>query len=172
VNAQPAPAGRAGAWRTDLVRLSAVLSGAAAVVHLSVARLHFDEYWGFGVGFVVSGVLQLAWAVAIWRRKEDRRLLWAGGVVLQLGIVAVWVWSRTIGLPYGDHPWKPESIGALDAQCSFDEVLIAVLAVVSVRFATGDRPRPRFAVDALELLALLATAATWFMLAAGAGHGH
>jgi hypothetical protein len=32
--------------------------------------------------------------------------------------------------------------------------------------------RRRFAVDGLELLALLATAATWFMLAAGAGHGH
>jgi hypothetical protein len=151
------------------VRLAAVLSGAAAAVHLSVARLHFDEYRLYGVGFVVSGVLQLAWAVAVWRRNGDRRLLLAG-LVLQLGIALVWVISRTAGLPYGPHPWDPESVGALDAQCTFDELLIVVLGVVSTRSPSGSRPR--LAVDALELLALLATAATWFMLAAGAGHGH
>jgi hypothetical protein len=164
-----APAARPGAWRADLVRLAAVLSGAAAAVHLSVARLHFDEYWLFGVGFVVSGVLQLAWAVAIWRRHEDRRLLVAGAI-LQLGIALVWVVSRAIGLPYGPRAGEPESIGPLDAQCTFDELLIVALGAMAVWGAR--RGRRRFAVDGLELLALLATAATWFMLAAGAGHGH
>jgi hypothetical protein len=158
-----------GAWRADLVRLAAVLSGAAAAVHLSVARLHFDEYWLFGVGFVVSGVLQLAWAVAIWLRKDDRRLVVAG-LVLQLGIALAWVVSRTIGLPYGPHAGDPESIGPLDAQCTFDELLIVVLGAVAIWGVR--RGRRRLAVDGLELVALLATAATWFMLAAGAGHGH
>lgn len=167
-----APAERTGAWRTDLVRLAAVLSGAAAAAHLSVARLHFDEYWLFGVGFIVSGVLQLGWAIVIWRRGGDRRLLVAG-LVLQLGIALVWVVSRTVGLPYGPHAGRAESVGALDAQCTLDELLIVLLGVVSMRAAGGGpRPRPRLAVDALELLALLATAATWFMLAAGADHGH
>lgn len=164
-----APAPRAGAWRADLVRLAAVLSGAAAAVHLSVARLHFDEYWLFGVGFVVSGVLQLAWAVAIWRRGRDRRLMLAG-IALQLGIALVWVVSRTVGLPYGPEAGQPESIGPLDAQCTFDELLIVVLGAVAIWGMR--RGRQRLAVDALEVLALLATAATWFMLAAGAGHGH
>jgi hypothetical protein len=36
-------------------------------------------------------------------------------------------------------------------------------------WATGRR---RLLVDALEAVALIATAATWFMLAAGAGHEH
>ena len=164
-----AAAPRAGAWRTDLVRLAAVLSGAAAAVHLSVARLHFDEYWLFGVGFVVSGVLQLAWAVAVWRRNGDRRLVVAG-LVLQAGIAVVWVVSRTVGLPYGPEAGQPESVGPLDAQCTLDELLIVALGAVALHRAS--RPRPKLAVDALELLALLATAATWFMLAAGAGHGH
>jgi hypothetical protein len=164
-----APAPRAGAWRADLVRLAAVLSGAAAAVHLSVARLHFDEDWLFGVGFIAAGVLQLAWAVAIWRRDADRRLLVAG-LVLQLGIALVWVVSRTVGLPYGPDAAQAESIGPLDAQCTFDELLIVVLGAVSLWGAR--RGRRRLAVDGLELLALLATAATWFMLAAGAGHGH
>ena len=160
---------RPGAWRTDLVRLAAVLSGAAAAVHLSVARLHFDEYWLFGVGFVVAGVLQLAWAVAIWRRNGDRRLLLAG-LALQLGIALVWVISRTVGLPYGPDAGEAESVGPLDAQSTLDEMLIVVLGIVSLWGAR--RGRRRFAVDGLELLALLATAATWFMLASGAGHGH
>lgn len=163
------PAPRAAAWRTDLVRLAAVLSGAAAAVHLSVARLHFDEYWLYGAGFVASGVLQLAWAVAVWRRHEDRRLIVAG-FVLQLGIALVWVVSRTVGLPYGPQPGDPESIGPLDAQCTFDELVIVVLGGVAMWGAR--RGRRRFAVDGLEALALLAAAATWFMLAAGAGHGH
>jgi hypothetical protein len=154
-------------WRGDLLRLGAVLSAAAAVVHLSVARLHFDEYWLFGVLFIVSGVLQLAWAALIWRRGGDRRVLLAG-VGLQLGVVAVWVLSRTAGLPYGPHPWDPESVGPLDTVCTFDELLIAVLAAVSLR-ATRRR---RVGVDGLEAVALIATASTWFMLAAGAGHGH
>jgi hypothetical protein len=162
-------AARPGAWRTDLVRLAAVLSGAAAAVHLCVARLHFDEYWLFGVGFVVSGVLQLAWAAAIWVRNDDRRLLIAG-LVGQLGIALVWVVSRTVGLPYGPNAGEPESIGPLDAQCTFDELLIVLLGGVALWGVR--RGRRRFAVDGLELLALLATAATWFMLAAGAGHGH
>jgi hypothetical protein len=144
-----------------------VLSAAAAVVHLSVARLHFDEFWLFGVLFVVSGVLQLGWAALIWFRSGDARLLLAG-VVLQLGIVAVWVASRTVGLPYGPEPWNPESIGPLDAVCTFDEILIAVLAGVSVWAAH----RRRLLVDGVEAVALIATASTWFMLAAGAGHGH
>lgn len=160
---------RPGAWRTDLVRLAAVLSGAAAAVHLSVARLHFDEYWLFGVGFVVAGVLQLAWAVAIWRRNADRRLLIAGGAV-QLTIALVWVISRTAGLPYGPSAGAAESIGPLDAQSTFDELLIVALGAVAIWGAR--RGRRRFAVDGLEVLALLATAATWFMLAAGAEHGH
>jgi hypothetical protein len=154
-------------WRSDLIRLGAVLSAAAAVVHLSVAPHHFDEYWLFGALFVASAVLQLAWAPLIWRRRADRRLLLAG-VVMQLGIVVVWVVSRTTGLPIGPEPWDPESIGALDAACSFDEVLIAVLAGVAVWSAR----RRRFVVDGLEAVALVATAATWFLLAAGAGHGH
>jgi hypothetical protein len=162
-------AARPGAWRTDLVRLAAGLSGAAAAVHLSVARLHFDEYWLFGAGFVVSGGLQLGWAVAVWLRSDDRPLLIAG-LVLQLGIAAVWVVSRTVGLPYGPSAGDPESIGALDAQCTFDELLILVLGAAAIWGVR--RGRRRLAVDGLELLALLATAATWFMLAAGAGHGH
>jgi hypothetical protein len=164
-----ASAPRAGAWRADLVRLAAVVSGAAAAVHLSVARLHFDEFWLFGVGFIASGVLQLAWAVAVWRRNEDLRLLVAG-FVLQLAIALVWLVSRTVGLPYGPQAGDPESIGPLDAQCTFDELLIVVLGATALWGAR--RGRRRFAVDGLELVALLATAATWFMLAAGAGHGH
>jgi hypothetical protein len=155
------------AWRGDLLRLGAVLSAAAAVVHLSVARVHFDEYWLFGVLFVASGVLQLAWAVLIWRRRDDRRLLVAG-LALQLGIVVVWVASRTTGLPDGPERWKPESVGPLDAVCSLDEVLIVVLGAVAVRAAR----RRRGVVDGLEAFALIATAGTWFLLAAGAGHGH
>ncbi|HEU4657077.1 MAG TPA: hypothetical protein VFR97_06110 [Capillimicrobium sp.] len=154
------------AWRTDAVRLAAVISGGAGVVHLVAAREHFGDETVYGALFVLAGVLQLAWAALAWRRA-DRRVLVAG-IALQLGIALAWALSRTVGLPSGETPWRPEAIGPLDAQATADELLAAALAGLALR---RDRGHPRLA-DVLEALGLLAVAGTWLMLAVGAEHGH
>jgi hypothetical protein len=42
--------------------------------------------------------------------------------------VAVWLLSRTVGLPLGPTPWEPEGIGILDVLATVFE--IAVIGVV------------------------------------------
>jgi hypothetical protein len=161
------PDGERLAWRTDAIRLAAVVSGAAGAAHLVAAGDHVSEEPLYGALFVVAGLLQIAWAVAVWRFGARAPLLRAG-IVLQLGIAAAWALSRTVGLPSGQTPWQPESVGPLDAQVTADELLTAALAATALR----ERRGPRVLADGLELLALLCVAGTWLMLAVGAEHGH
>lgn len=154
-------------WRTDIVRLAAVLSGGAGVVHAVASRDHVGDEPLYGALFVVAAVAQIAWAVAAWRHG-DRRTVLRAGLALQLGIFAAWALSRIVGLPSGETPWQPEAIGPLDAQVAADELLAALMIAVALRGRRG----PRLAADVLEALALLAIAGTWLLLAVGAEHGH
>src|SRR5919204_5338320 len=44
-----------------LVVIAALLSAGAAAIHFAVIQDHFEEWWGYGVFFVASGIAQLAW---------------------------------------------------------------------------------------------------------------
>ena len=90
---------------------------------------HFREYWLFGLLFAIVAPLQLAWAELVRRRPDDRRLLIAGAIG-NLGVAAVWVASRTTGLPIGPHPGEPEPVGIKDLLASYDELLLAVVVAV------------------------------------------
>src|SRR5437667_12361880 len=72
------------------------LSAGAGAIHLAVAGDHLDHPLLVAF-FDCVGILQLAWAWAVLRRS-GRRLL-AGGLVAQAAVVAIWVASRTTGLP-------------------------------------------------------------------------
>ena len=47
-----------------------------------------------------------------------------------LGVAAVWLLSRTAGLPLGPDPWTPESVGVADSIATALEVLLAAGATV------------------------------------------
>jgi hypothetical protein len=106
---------------------AAVLSVGAGLIHLSVVPAHVDEYLPFGVLFGITAALQIGWAEAVRRRPADRRLLIAA-VVLNAGIVAAWIASRTTGLPIGEDPGVPEAVGIKDVLATIDE-LVLVLAI-------------------------------------------
>lgn len=90
---------------------------------------HFREYWLFGLLFAIVAPLQLAWAELVRRRPDDRRLLIAGAIG-NLGVAAVWVASRTTGLPVGPHPGEPEPVGIKDLLSTYDELLLAIIVAV------------------------------------------
>src|SRR5690242_7183346 len=92
----------------------------SAVIHVVVAPEHFHEYVVFGALFVASAVLQVLWALAASWRPSPAVL--AGGIALNLGIAAVWVWSRTAGLPIGPEAGSAEAVGALDVLSTVDEL--------------------------------------------------
>lgn len=78
------------------VRLAAAmfLLGPAAI-HFAVAPEHLRTILPYGVLFIVLGAMQAALAVIIVVRPSTLILL--GGAAMSLVVIAVWLWSRTLG---------------------------------------------------------------------------
>lgn len=127
-----APAGSAAIVRPARIRLLIVLSAVAGLIHGKAFIDHVDHYWLFGVFFAVLTYAQVLWAMQLFRRPDDRRLFKAVAV-MSLGVVAIWVVSRTTGLPIGPWAGRPETIGMPDAVASLDELVIAAMIAAMLR---------------------------------------
>lgn len=110
------------------VSAAAALTFASALIHASVIGSHFREWFWAGVFFVVITPPQVAWAYAITTRSPGRGLLLAGAL-FNASLAAVWVLSRTAGLPFGPTAWRPEAVGIKDVVATYAEVGAAVLVL-------------------------------------------
>jgi hypothetical protein len=130
----------------------ASLSAAAAAIHFAVVFEHFKDYTLYGVFFLVLAWAQLIWpAVLLWR--PSRLWLWLG-MAGNTAVLAVYVASRTVGLPFGPDLHHPESVGALDVvSCALELALIIGCAALLWRPSLADRPvRRRGGVAAVATL--------------------
>jgi hypothetical protein len=120
----------------------AALSVGAAAIHFAVVFEHFVEYTLYGAFFLVISWAQLIWpAVLLWR--PSRLWLWLG-IAGNAIIIAVYVASRTVGLPFGPDLHNTESVGALDVvSCALEFLLIVGCAVLLWRPSLADRPVAR-----------------------------
>jgi hypothetical protein len=107
-----------------IARCLAILSGTAAVIHFAVANEHYQEYWAFGVFMIATAILQSAWVAAVL--ASPRRWVFAAGAVINGGIVAVYIVTRTYGDVVGPTPHEVEPIGFGDAFCTVLEVLLFI----------------------------------------------
>jgi len=105
-----------------LLSCLAVFSVATAVIHFAVSGEHFQEYWLFGVFMLVVAWLQLLWAVLAVARPS-RLLLWAG-IVLNAGVIIVYIVTRTAGDVVGPTPNDVEPAGFGDLLCTGLEAII------------------------------------------------
>lgn len=121
--------GATGSTRRQLaIRALAIMSAVAAVIHFAVSGEHFQEYWAFGVFMLAVAWLQLTWAIGIVVRPT-RRLLVLGGI-LNGGVVAVYLVTRTVGDVIGPTPQAVEPVGFGDGFCTACEVVIVVGVLV------------------------------------------
>jgi hypothetical protein len=146
----------------------AVLSLGAAVVHGVVIESHFAEYWLFGVFFAFLALLQGGWAVAVILRPSRRLLIW--GAVGNGIVVAVWLVTRTLGLPLGPEAGSTEAVGFVDTAATVFEVLLVagVLALLAARVANRSIPREFVPAGALAVGAMVAIVTRDAVLAARA----
>ncbi|TGD89979.1 hypothetical protein BayCH28_05190 [Mycolicibacterium sp. CH28] len=91
-------------------RCAAIASAGAAAIHLGVAPAHWQHWVLSGVFFASIGLLQLVWAILAWLRPTA--LILAAGIVANAGAIALWVHSRTIGVPFGPGAGEPEAVDA------------------------------------------------------------
>ncbi len=112
----------------------------AAVVHADVIGAHFRESALYGGVFLLAALAQLVWGVLVARRA-DRALL-ACGVVGNGLIVALWLLTRTAGLPVGPQPWQAETVGALDLLATVLELALVVGALLLLAGSARARRSP------------------------------
>lgn len=84
--------------RTLAVDAAIVCSTAAALAHLVAAPGHYTWWPAAGVFFVALGVAQLAYSGLLLRGARDNGFLLAG-IWGTVGVIIVYVVSRTIGIP-------------------------------------------------------------------------
>jgi len=114
------------------VALASVFAGG---IHLAVTAEHLEHWWVYGTFFIVTGLFQAAYAGLILRRPTWPVAL--TGIVVNLGIVLVWVASRTTGLPItppeditshrGTH--EIEAVGPADLAATGAELAVVCLLV-------------------------------------------
>lgn len=128
-----------GSMRPYLLGGLAALSAGAAAIHFAVVFEHFAEYVLYGAFFLVISWAQLIWPIVLlWR--ASRLWLWLG-IAGNAIVIAVYVASRTVGLPFGPDLHHPESVGALDVvSCVLEFGVIAGCAALLWRPALADRP--------------------------------
>lgn len=129
---------------------AAGLSLGAAWVHVAYTGSHFREWWAYGLFFLVVAIGQAVFAPAIIRWPSPALAL--AGIALNLGVVVMYVWSRTIGVPMGPHEGVAEHTKLPDLATTAAEILLVavLLALLPRRWATG-----------LTNLVLLAGVALW-----------
>ena len=113
-----------------LLPLAVVSSAAAAGVHAAMGPSHFEEGFLLGLFFAVSSMAQLAWASLAL--TSGGALLLRVGVLLNLGCVALWVVTRTLGLPFGLIP-GPEAVGGWDVATAIWELVVAACCLLALR---------------------------------------
>jgi hypothetical protein len=101
------------------------LSGVPAAIHLWVAAEHFEEWWGYGMFFVVAAYLELAFAWLLIRRPND--LLILAGIWGSTATVLMYVVSRTGGVPVGPSAGAVEAVELLGVTSTAAEALLVVL---------------------------------------------
>ncbi len=154
------PTGSRGQVRGSHTVLRAGASSAllgAAVLHASVVVEHSEEWAPAGLFFVGLQAVETMLAVALWLR-------WSRGpaaavVASSVGALAIWLVSRTTGLPLGPASFRvPEELGGTDLACAVLEVLAALLVLPALRRSRADAAPARTARDRSPSAGTLAVA--------------
>lgn len=134
---------------------------AAGALHAVVVAPHLADDALSGAFFLLVQIVQLGTGlVALATVGRIGRWSLVGGGAFSLGVLLVYVASRTIGLPVG--PQEPPTVGVVDAAAAILELAAGWAALVAVRHPVGRAPPARIATivgtSAIVLLTVYAIA--------------
>ena len=121
-----------------------LLTLAAAVIHLTVAPEHLEEFVPYGVFFIILGLAQVALAVALVAAPS--RKLYAAAVGGTLAVIGLWLLSRTAGLPIAPRPWRPEPVGLVDFLATLSEAISVLVLLRRILAPRRSKPRARLRI--------------------------
>jgi hypothetical protein len=142
--------------QTDARHLLVVSLVASAAIHVAVIPEHVVEWRAAGLFFasLTAGELFVAGALLARPRRPD--VLYAAAAI-SIGPLLLWLYSRTIGLPFGPEPGAPEGVGVPDCMaCALEVIsLVAVVLLLRPRRWLARRPSASTHVRGLAALALV-----------------
>jgi hypothetical protein len=168
---EPAPVeATTGLW--DIARWTAAIAMVGAgIIHFAYAPVHLDEKLSHGLFFLATGWLQLMLAVVVAIRLRPRQLWLAATVLVNAGVIATWVISRTAGVPGSEA----ESVGFPDVAATVLEALAVLAAFAILSGVLADRPAAGRAGPGFVGVGALATVAVVSMAVSpsfAGEHGH
>lgn len=111
-----------------VVVVAAALSFVAASIHLWAVPGHAWIWWGYGVFFLVTALAQGLLGVALLRWPAAPLVL--AGILGNLAVVLLYVFTRTSGVPFGPHAGRVEEAGILDMSATLAEMGLIVALVI------------------------------------------
>ena len=118
-----------------MLQLMAVLGGAAGVVHGAVVGHHAHQSALLGWFFAVACLVQVAQAVGLVLTPVRRVVV--AGVLVNAGLVALWTWTRVVGVPFGVDGGQRQLARPVDVACTLVEVAAVLAGLAWVYSATG-----------------------------------
>ena len=131
-----------------VIPAAAALSLLVAWAHLAYTQSHFREWWAYGVFFLATGIGQGVFAALLVRRPSRPLLL--AGLLGNLGVIGMYILSRTQDVPLGPHAGVAEHTGTVDLVTTAGEIAIVVLLL-----ALLDRTARRWVVNGLLVAGLV-----------------
>ena len=121
--------------QTAVARVCGVLSLAAAALHAGLVDQHLDEWWGYGLFFILASIgqglyglillalpVRPAWDPESWRRWRVR--LYATGIAGNGAVLVLYTVTRTVGIPlFGPEAGEVEAVDALGLTTKAVELL-------------------------------------------------
>lgn len=106
------------------------LTAASGFVHGGVTGHHAHEAAVLGWAMAVMCLAQVTGAV--WLLFAPRRRVVEVGVVGNLAVVVLWVWTRLLGIPFGIAGGERQRIGGWDSACTLLEVAAVLAGLVAL----------------------------------------
>jgi hypothetical protein len=120
--------------------LAAGLLGATAI-HAAVVPEHLTQWGPAGVFFIALVAAELIIAATLTRPHPQPRVLLAAAAA-SIGPLALWLYSRTAGIPFGPGAGTPEPLGLADLAASALEATTLLIALTLLRRTTQLQHQP------------------------------
>lgn len=127
--------------RTKLLHWAAGLSIVASIVHGLLVEEHFQEWWAFGVFFMLAATAQGLYGFAILasqimngspisERWPSRALqsFYLAGILGNGALILTYVASRTVGVLGEVEPWEPLGVFTKLVELAVVAILVALLS--------------------------------------------
>lgn len=91
----------------------------AGIIHIWIVPQHWEHAPAHGLLFLMVGIVQILWGIAIWREPSTR--LYYVGVLMAGWLIVLYAITRWLPAPFGHG--GPEAIDTIGLVCKLCEVL-------------------------------------------------